>query len=108
MTVITGQEMDMGDITIRRAKSGDRDAIARLAALDSRPTPSGDALVAWDGGELVAAIPLDGGEPVADPFQFTAEIVDLLRLRAAQAEAPATARRRRHLRGLGLAESRAA
>jgi hypothetical protein len=108
MTVIRRQEIDMGDITIRRARSRDRDALDRLAALDSRATPRGDALVALEGKDLVAALPLDGGEPIADPFQFTAEIVDLLRLRAAQAEAPATARRHRHLRGLGLVEGRAA
>ena len=56
----------------------------------------------------MAALPLDGGEPIADPFHHTAEIVDLLRLRAAQAEAPATVRRSRHLRRLGVVEGRAA
>jgi hypothetical protein len=108
MAVTRRQEIDMGDITIRRAQSKDRDAIGRVAQLDSRHAPRGEALVAFEDSELVAAIPLDGGEAIADPFRSTAEIVDLLRLRAAQAEAPATARRQRHLRSLGLVEGRAA
>lgn len=98
----------MGDITIRRSRSQDQEAIGTLAQLDSQTRPHGDALLAFDGDELVAALPLDGGRPIADPFQRTAEIVDLLQLRAAQAEMPATARRHRHLRGLGLVEGRAA
>ena len=98
----------MGVITIRRSRDQDLSAIGRLAGLDSRHEPAGHALLAFDGEELVAALPLDGGEAIADPFHHTAEIVDLLRLRAAQAEAPATIRRNRHLRRLGVAEGRAA
>jgi hypothetical protein len=98
----------MGDITIRRANSRDKEAIGTLAQLDSQRAPQGDALVAFDGDELVAALPLGGGRAIADPFHQTAEIVDLLQLRAAQAEMPATVRRHRHLKGLGLAEGKAA
>jgi hypothetical protein len=98
----------MGDITIRRATEQDRNAIGRLAALDSSKAPSGAALLAFDDGELVAALPFDGNGPIADPFHRTADIVDLLRLRAAQAEMPATVRRHRHLGALGLADGRAA
>ena len=98
----------MGDITIRRANGRDREAIQRLAALDSQRAPEGGSLLAFDGDELVAALPLEGGRAVADPFHRTAEIVDLLRLRAAQAEMPASVRRQHHLRRLGLAEGRTA
>ena len=98
----------MGDITIRRSNNQDRNAIAKLAELDSQKRPQGRALLAFDGEELVAALPLDGGRAIADPFHRTAEIVDLLRLRAAQAEMPASVRRQHHLRGLGLAEGRTA
>ena len=70
--------------TIRRAEVTDRPALARLAALDSHPLPHGDLLVAEIGGEIVAAQPVAGGRAVADPFRRTAELVALLRLRAAQ------------------------
>ena len=108
MTVTGKEEIDVGDITIRRSNSQDRDAIVKLAELDSQKGPQGRALLAFDGEELVAALPLDGGRPIADPFHRTAEIVDLLRLRAAQGEMPASVRREHHLRRLGLAEGRTA
>jgi hypothetical protein len=76
----------MGDIiTIRSSTNEDTTAIGRLAELDSRRAPKGDALLAFVGGELLAAVPLAGGEAVADPFHRTAEVVDLLKLRAGQA-----------------------
>jgi hypothetical protein len=72
-------------IIIRRSNDEDRLAIVELAALDSRPAPPGEALLAFIGTELRAALPLDGGDAFADPFQRTAELVDLLRVRATQA-----------------------
>jgi hypothetical protein len=71
-------------ITIRRSTDEDRLAIDELAALDSRRPPRGKALLAFIGTELRAALPLDGGEAIADPFHHTAELVDLLRVRATQ------------------------
>ena len=56
----------------------------RLAILDEKPVPAGGVLVAMQAGELVAALPLDGGEALADPFKPTADAVALLRLRARQ------------------------
>jgi len=98
----------MGVITIRRSRDQDSAALGRLAELDSRREPRGQALLAFEGEELVAALPLDGGEPIADPFHHTAEIVDLLRLRAGQAKAPFAIRRRRHPGRFGMVEGRAA
>jgi hypothetical protein len=72
-------------IIIRRSTDQDRLAIVELAALDSRRAPQGEALLAFIGTELRAALPLDGGEAIADPFHHTAELVDLLRVRATQA-----------------------
>ena len=60
------------------------EAIERLAQLDSARHPSGPVLVAAVGGEPVAALPLDGGPAIADPFQRTAALVSLLELRVAQ------------------------
>jgi hypothetical protein len=71
-------------ITIRRSTQGDRAGIMRLAALDDRAVPAGDALLAFVGDELRAALSLCGGRIVADPFHLTQDIVDLLVLRAAQ------------------------
>jgi hypothetical protein len=72
-------------ITIRRSTDEDRPAIAELAALHSRRPPQAEALLAFTGTKLRAALALDGGEAIADPFHHTAELVDLLRLRAPQA-----------------------
>jgi hypothetical protein len=70
-------------LKIRQADLVDEAAIARLAQLDSADAPHGELLVAESGNEVVAALPVDGGRPIADPFRNTAE-VDLLRLRARQ------------------------
>jgi hypothetical protein len=71
-------------LKIRQADPMDEAAIARLAQLDSAEAPTGELLVAENGEDLVAALPLGGGRPVADPFRRTAEAVELLRLRARQ------------------------
>lgn len=72
------------EVVIRRAHGDDATAVKRLAALDSKNVPTGELLVAEVDGELWAALPLDGGEAVADPFHFTADLVSLLALRATQ------------------------
>jgi hypothetical protein len=74
-----------GPITIRTSREGDGPALARLAALDDRAVPEGELVVAESGGRLVAALPLDGrSEAIADPFLPTAEVRELLTLRAHQ------------------------
>ena len=72
------------DISIRFAAPADRDDVARLAELDSAGRVEGDALVALVDGELRAALPLDRDRVIADPFEPTAELATLLRLRARQ------------------------
>jgi hypothetical protein len=71
-------------IAVRLATANDREALERLAALDSTEPPRGSTLV----GELlqrpVAALSLSDGRVIADPFVATADIVALLRLRARQ------------------------
>jgi hypothetical protein len=71
-------------VTIREKAPRDARAVERLAGRDSKRPPTGRALVAELGGELVAAVPISGGEPLADPFRHTAAAVSLLELRAAQ------------------------
>jgi hypothetical protein len=85
--------------SIRPFADRDIDAIRRLAALDSKPVPVGGVLVAEQAGELVAALPLDGGEVLADPFRPTAEVVALLERKASELRTDAAVRfvRRRRL-----------
>ena len=75
-------------LNIRSADASDRSSIARLAQLDEAPTPIGDLLLAEAGDEVVAALPLAGGRPLADPFRRTADAVELLALRARQLRHP--------------------
>jgi hypothetical protein len=72
-------------VVIRTAGEHDREALERLAQLDGRRSrETSRILVAEVGGEVLAALPLDGGLPTADPFRPTAELVEMLKLRAAQ------------------------
>ena len=71
-------------VSLRLCTVHDDPALARLAALEGRPLPTGSFVVAEIGGKLVAAQPLDGGLPLADPFHATAHLLPILRLRARQ------------------------
>jgi hypothetical protein len=71
-------------VTIRRSRARDREALERLAQLDSRRLADGQLLVAEVAGELRAALPLRGGAAIADPFRPTAPLVSLLQMRAQQ------------------------
>ena len=73
----------VGAVAMRRATVEDERAVRRLAQLDEMTPPQGDVLLAEVDGRLVAALPLEGGRAVADPFTPTQEIVELLVLRAA-------------------------
>jgi hypothetical protein len=76
------RESQDAPLTIRHATATDLTALERLAALDSRRLPSGELFVAEVAGRLLAAVSLDTGAVIADPFEHTAAIVDLLRLHA--------------------------
>ena len=69
-------------LTIRPADLADLAGLDRLAALDSASPPTGDVLVAEVGGELWAALQIDSGAAIADPFRPSGELVELLRLHA--------------------------
>jgi hypothetical protein len=73
--------------TIRTATTADLRAIRRLAELDEGPAPRGETLLGFVDGELAAARPVGRGTAVADPFRHTAELLDLLALRARQERA---------------------
>lgn len=78
---------DGSNVTVRMAENRDTRTLVRLGALDSGPVPEGPALVAEIDGDAVAALPLDGGRPLADPFRQTSAMIELLELRAAQLRA---------------------
>jgi hypothetical protein len=83
------RQSDEAPLIIRHADPVDLPALQRLAALDSRRIPSGELFVAEVSGSLRAAVSIDTGAVIADPFEHTAAIVDLLRLHASAVRPPA-------------------
>lgn len=79
-------------LVIRLAVAADDAKLRRLAHLDSARPLSGQALLAEQSGSLVAALSLDDGAAIADPFVPSADAVTMLCVRAAQLrESAATA-----------------
>lgn len=70
--------------TVRLAEPADDTALRRLAALDSSRPPKGAVVVGEVAGDIQAALPVNGGKPIANPFVRTVELVTLLELRAQQ------------------------
>ena len=87
---ISQRRTDAAPLTIRHAAAHDMKPLQRLAALDSRRVPSGELFVAEVDGRLLAATSIDTGAVIADPFEHTAAIVDLLQIHA-RAVRPAAA-----------------
>lgn len=85
------------EVAVRPAGAPDRSAIDDLAALDSARSPRGTVLIAEVEGELWAAMSIEDGHVVADPFRPSSDAVALLRSRAAHVNG---ARRRRGLAAL--------
>ena len=69
-------------IMIRASEATDADQLLRLATLDSAEPIEGRALIAEVDGSLRAALPLDGGRSIADPFAESAHVVELLEAHA--------------------------
>ncbi len=97
-------------LAIRPATVDDRAEVARLAALDSAAAPTGTLLLGVVDGLPLAALSVDTGAVVADPFFPTADLVALLRqraerLRAASAPAPSGRTLRERFAGQGVAVS---
>jgi hypothetical protein len=85
--------MTSSSLLLRPATSADAADLERLAALDSARPLDGDVLVAFAGGELRAALSVESGRSVADPFWPSADLVELLK--AAVGERPGRRLRRR-------------
>src|SRR4051794_26128421 len=87
-------------LTVRAATLRDGEAVRVLAALEGVAMPKGPMLIVEVGHEVVAALPLDGGGALADPFRRTAHLVELLELRAKQLRAQSHTPRLPRLRGV--------
>jgi hypothetical protein len=70
-------------LTLRVARPDDAATVRRLAQLDSSRPPTGRVLLAVVGSEPVAALGVESGLVVADPFRPTADVVAVLRQAAA-------------------------
>jgi hypothetical protein len=68
--------------SIRYATQQDAEALERLAELDSKQPLSGRVLIAQHDGTPAAALSLDDGRVIADPFQRTDHLAANLRMRA--------------------------
>ena len=72
----------MTPVLVRPARDVDAADLAILAALDSAAPLTGEILIAVSGGEVAAAMSLDTGAVIANPFVPTAHLVELLRTAA--------------------------
>ncbi|MDQ3675219.1 MAG: hypothetical protein M3401_00220 [Actinomycetota bacterium] len=79
---------------IRPARDADLPLVHALAELDTSAPLAGRILVAVVDGRPWAALSLDDGRAVADPFAPSATTVELLRVRADQLRAADSKHRR--------------
>ncbi len=76
------------DVKIRFARDTDALALDRLAVLSERPIPPGTLLIGSVHGEVIAAVAIEGGPAIADPFRRTADAVAQLRSHAKELRGP--------------------
>jgi hypothetical protein len=69
--------------TIYEATPAHRAELELLAALDGRRLPEGRVLIGELDGAAAAAISLEDGHLIADPFRRTTGLTPILRMRAA-------------------------
>jgi hypothetical protein len=84
-------------IAIRRATEADHSVLASLAALEGVRLRSGDMLIAEVQDEPRAAIHIASGATIADPFRPTADLIELLTLRAVRLSSGTVLQRRLRL-----------
>ncbi|HEY2202155.1 MAG TPA: hypothetical protein VGH56_09705 [Solirubrobacteraceae bacterium] len=84
---------DRSPVTFRIATYADALALTRLAELDSAKPLAPPILVAESFGRLVAAVSIDDLRTIADPFEPTAALVELLLIRVGQIRAGREPRR---------------
>jgi hypothetical protein len=102
------EESGYRSVTVRLSRPGDERAIRRLEQLEGWHLPAEPTLVAEAEGRVLAARSVSSRDIVADPFQPTMELVELLDLRSIQLRdgldcghvAPSGHRLRRFLRAV--------
>lgn len=72
---------------IRLARDEDEPALRRLAELDSARPIRGRALIGEIDGRAAAALSIEDGRVIADPFRSTSHLAVQLRLRASSLKA---------------------
>jgi hypothetical protein len=82
MSNVTRISIPESSVVIRVATAVDVDDLRRLAALDSARALLGTVLVAESDGRIRAALSLDEERAIADPFEPSAPLVELLQTRA--------------------------
>jgi hypothetical protein len=76
--------MTAASLVLRPATSADTTDLGRLAALDSARPLDGDVVLAYADGGVRAALSLESGLSVADPFYPSLELLPLLRAAAGE------------------------
>jgi hypothetical protein len=82
MSNVTRIPIRESSVVIRVATAVDVHDLRRLAALDSARALLGTVLVAESDGQIRAALSLDEERAIADPFEPSAPLVELLQARA--------------------------
>ena len=86
--------MTSSPLVLRPATTADAADLERLAALDSARPLTGDVVLASVDGEVRAALSLENGRSVADPFHTSLELLPLLRAAAGEERPRRRVRRR--------------
>lgn len=84
-----------GSVELRLATASDQSTLDRLAALETDASLRGPALIGLVDGRAAAALDLTTGRVVADPFQPTAHVAELLRAQRSQLMGPGASHARR-------------
>ncbi|HEV3228799.1 MAG TPA: hypothetical protein VGY97_04935 [Solirubrobacteraceae bacterium] len=71
-------------INLRVPGAGDHDALEQLSQRVGQSRPSGSLMIAERGGDVIAAVPLDGGPALAEDTVEAASAVAVLRFRIEQ------------------------
>lgn len=82
ITTSHDHQPDVAAVVLRQARPEDGDALRRLALLDDSAPLAGEVIVAEQEGSLRAALSIHSDRAIADPFQRTGQLVELLRRRA--------------------------
>ena len=85
--------MTSPSLVLRPATTADSADLERLAALDSARPLTGDVMLARVDGDLRAALSLETGRSVADPFYPSLALVPLLRTAAGEGRSRRRTRR---------------